>query len=218
MSASKTLITHSRTEHARFLGYDISIYHVDDKLSLRSGTLIQTRSINGHVRLGIPQRKADELAQRYLRHGKPIHEAGLLDFSDAQIVEVYQQRFRGVAEYYKFATDRRMLGKLKYVMEASLTKTLAYKFKSGVTRIYRKYSGTRTIQGYTYKVLVVEVPTRNGTRYVYWGGIPLTVIKPGAESIKDHLVLQRDFTLLRDFGLSGSGAMCLMSAYGSFAM
>jgi hypothetical protein len=187
MSASKTLITHSRTEHARFLGYDISIYHVDDKLSPRSGTLIQTRSINGHVRLGIPQRKVDELAQRYLRHGKPIHETGLLDFSDAQIVDVYQQRFRGVAEYYKFATDRRALGKLKYVMEVSLTKTMAYKFKTSVARIYRKYSGTRTIQGYTYKVLVVEVPTRNGTRYVYWGGIPLTVIKPGAESIEDHM-------------------------------
>ena len=27
LSASKTLITHARTEHARFLGYDISVYH-----------------------------------------------------------------------------------------------------------------------------------------------------------------------------------------------
>jgi group II intron reverse transcriptase/maturase len=187
MSASKTLITHSRTEHARFLGYDISLYHADDKLSPRSGTLIQTRSINGHIRLGIPQRKVDELAQRYLRHGKPIHEAGLLAFSDAQIVEVYQQRFRGVAEYYKFATDRRTLGKLKYIMEVSLTKTLAHKFKTSVARMYRKYSGIRTIQGYTYKVLVVEVPTQNGTRYVYWGGIPLMVIKPGSESIEERL-------------------------------
>jgi hypothetical protein len=186
MSAAKTLITHSRTEHAQFLGYDISVYHADDKLSPRNGTLIKTRSINGHIRLGIPQGKVDELTQRYLRRAKPIHEARLLAFSDAQIVEVYQQRFRGVAEYYKFATDRSLLGKLKYLMEVSLTKTLAHKFKSSVVRMYRKYNGTRTVQGYPYKVLVVEVPTPNGTRSVYWGGIPLRVIKPGTESLDDN--------------------------------
>ena len=186
MSPSKTLITHSRTQHARFLGYDISVYHANDKLSLRSGTLIKTRSVNGCIRLGIPYGKVDELCKRYISGGKPIHEAGLLAFSDAQIIDVYQQRFRGVAEYYKFATDRNALGKLKYVMEVSLTKTLAHKFKISVARIYKRYEGKRTVQGYIYKVLVVEVPTKNGTRYIYWGGIPLKVIKPGTQALDDN--------------------------------
>ena len=186
MSASKTLITHSRTEHARFLGYDISVYHADDKISPRSGTLTKTRSVNGCIRLGIPYGKVDELARRYMRGEKPIHEAGLLAFSDAQIIDVYQQRFRGVAEYYKFATDRNALRKLKYIMEVSLTKTLANKFKSTVARMYQKYGGKRTVQEYTYKVLVVEVPTKNGTRYIYWGGIPLKVIKTGTEVLDDN--------------------------------
>lgn len=186
LSTSKTLITHSRTEHARFLGYDISVYHADDKISPRSGTLSKTRSVNGCIRLGIPYGKVDELAKRYMRGGKPIHEAGLLAFSDAQIIDVYQQRFRGVAEYYKFATDRKALRKLKYVMEVSLTKTLANKFKSTVVRMYQRYGGKRTVQGFTYKVLVVEVPTKNGTRYIYWGGIPLKVVKPGTEILDDN--------------------------------
>lgn len=186
MSASKTLITHSRTEHARFLGYDISVYHADDKISPRAGTLTKTRSVNGCIRLGIPYGKVDELVKRYMRGGKPIHEAGLLAFSDAQIIDVYQQRFRGVAEYYKFATDRNALRKLKYVMEVSLTKTLANKFKSTVVRMYQKYGGKRTVQEYTYKVLAVEVPTKNGTRYIYWGGIPLKVIKTGKETLDDN--------------------------------
>ena len=186
MSASKTLITHSRTEHARFLGYDISVYHADDKISPRSGTLTKTRSVNGCIRLGIPYGKVDELARRYMRGEKPIHEAGLLAFSDAQIIDVYQQRFRGVAEYYKFATDRNALRKLKYIMEVSLTKTLANKFKSTVARMYQKYGGKRTVQEYTYKVLVAEVPTKNGTRYIYWGGIPLKVIKTGTEILDDN--------------------------------
>lgn len=187
MSASKTLITHARTEHAHFLGYAISISHADDKLSPRTGTLTKTRGRNGNIRLGIPFGKVDELARRYLRNGKPIHEAGLLAFSDAQIMEVYQQRFRGIAQYYKYAVDRNKLGKLKYVMEISLTKTLANKFRTKVTEIYKKYKGTRTVDGYTYKVLRVDVPTKNGTRTIYWGGISLKIVKPGSEAIDDRI-------------------------------
>lgn len=187
MSASKTLLTHARTEHAHFLGYAISVYHADDKLTPRAGTRTKTRSINGGIRLGIPYGKVDELTRRYLRNGKPIHEAGLLAFSDAQIMEVYQQRFRGIAQYYKYAADRRQLAKLKYVMEISLTKTLANKFRTKVTEIYKKYKADRTVDGFTYKVLRVEVPAKNGTRYIHWGGITLKVIKPGSEPIDDHI-------------------------------
>ena len=38
----------------------------------------------------------------------------------------------------------------------------------------------------TYKVLAVEVPTKNGTQFIYWGGIPLKVVKPGTEHIDDN--------------------------------
>ena len=194
LSTTKTLITHSRTEHARFLGYDISVYQADDKISPRKGTLTKTRSANGNIRLGIPYGKVNELTKRYLRGEKPIHEAGLLAFSDAQIMDVYQQRFRGVAEYYKYATDRCALKNLKYVMEVALTKTLANKFKTSVPKIYHKYGSKRMVDGYAYKVLVVEVPTKNGTRYIYWGGIPLKVVKPGLEPIDDNIG-KRNFAL-----------------------
>ena len=194
MSASKTLITHTRTEHARFLGYAVSLYHADDKLSPRDGSLAKTRSINGCVRLGIPYGKVDELTKRYLRGEKPIHEAGLLAYSDAEIVNVYQQRFRGIAQYYKYATDRSTLGKLKYVMEVALTKTLANKFKSTVARMYQQYAGKQTVDGRVYNVLIVQVPTQNGTRSIYWGGIPLKVVKPGTEPIDDN-VGTRNFAL-----------------------
>ena len=53
-------------------------------------------------------------------------------------------------------------------------------------RIYRKYKGTRTVDGYTYKTLQVEIPTSKGTRCVYWGAIPLKVVKPGTEPIYDY--------------------------------
>ena len=187
LSASKTLITHARTEHARFLGYDISVYQNNNVLKRPLGKPTKTRCINGQIRLGIPYGKVDEVISRYLRNGEPVHENGLLAFSDGQIVDVYQQRFRGLAEYYKYAVDRCYLGKLKYVMEVALTKTLACKFKATVARIYKKYGTKRIVNGYSYKVLEVKVPTKNGNRYLFWGGIPLRVVKPGIEPIDDNI-------------------------------
>ena len=187
LSESKTLVTHARTEHARFLGYDISVYQNNHVLSLPIGKLTRTRCINGQIRLGIPYGKVDQVASRYLQNQKPVHESGLLAFSDGQIVDVYQQRFRGLAEYYKYAVDRCYLGKLKYVMEVALTKTLARKFRVTVASIYKKYGNKRTVNGYTYRVLEVKVPTQNGDRYLYWGGIPLKVVKPGIEPIDDNI-------------------------------
>ena len=46
-----------------------------------------------------------------------MSELALLAFSDAHIIHTYQARFRGIAEYYKFAVDRTHLGSLKNVMQ-----------------------------------------------------------------------------------------------------
>jgi group II intron reverse transcriptase/maturase len=185
MSEHKTLITHARTENALFLGYAVSVYHVNSKISRRTGTLIKTRGINGNIRLGVPYGRIDEYAKRYQRGGKPIHETELMAHSDAHIINAFQLRFRGLAEYYKHAVDRCHLGKLKYVMEIALTKTLAMKYKASTPTIYRRYHGTRTVDDYTYKTLQVEVPTKKGTRCIYWGAVPLRVVKPGLGTIND---------------------------------
>jgi len=189
MSASKTLITHARTEHAKFLGYAVSIYQADTRLTpvQYDGKIVKRRNLNGSVRLGVPYGVVNEWAKRYQRNGKPIQEAAILHYSDAQIIELYQQRFRGLAEYYKYAVDRDQLSKLKYVMEVALTKTLANKFRTSVAHIYRKYRGTCLVDGYAYKTLQVQIPTKNGTFTIHWGGISLRIIKPGSESIHDAI-------------------------------
>lgn len=179
MSAEKTLITHARTQQARFLGYAISIYDADDKLTPSTrDPRIKRRSINGHVRLGIPTTLAKDLAKRYQRNGKVISESALLAHSDAYIIYIYQQRFRGLAEYYKYAVDRCHLASLKQVMQISLVKTLAHKHRISASQVYQKFRGTRVVDGFQYKTLQVEVPTKNGKRLIYWGAIPLKAVKP----------------------------------------
>jgi group II intron reverse transcriptase/maturase len=193
MSQEKTLITHARTQHAQFLGYAVSIYHSDSSLTRRITTQVRTRNINGIVRLGIPYGWADQYAKRYQRGGKPQCEPALLSLSDADIISIYQQRYRGIAEYYKYAVDRCRLSKLKHVMETAMTKTLAHKFKISVSKVYRKYHGTRKVDDYEYKTIQVEVPTRKGIRTIYWGAIPLKVRKIGSERLNDRIYQERSY-------------------------
>lgn len=189
MSEAKTLITHARTEYARFLNYSLSIMQCDDKLTTLKDGKTKSRTHNGGVRLSIPYGLVDEKAKPYLRDGKPRAEPGMIHFSDAHIMDVYQSRFRGIAEYYKYAVDRHRLGKLKYVMETAMVKTLAQKYKLSVPKVYRKYHGNRAVDGYTYKTLQVEVPTKQGARTVYWGAIPLKMVQVGRETITDQLYM-----------------------------
>lgn len=187
MSEAKTLITHARTQQARFLNYAISIYHSDTAVVRRAETKTKVRKVNGHVRLGIPFGLVDEKIHRYQIKGEAVPELGMLYNSDAHIIDVFQARYRGLANYYKYASDRHKLNRLKYMMEMSLTKTLAKKYKRTVSQIYRKYKGTRTVDGRSYKTLQVEVPTQKGIRVIFWGAVSLKVIKPGTELIKDEM-------------------------------
>jgi len=186
MSKPKTLITHALTEHARFLGYAISIFHNDNKLTYNPANGYRTRNLNGGVRLGIPYGLVDNLVKRYQLKGKAIHEAALADFSDAHIIMIYQLRFRGIAQYYKYATDIGQLAKLKGIMQQALTKTLAFKYKTSVPKIYRKYHGTKTVDGYTYRTLQVSIKTKRGQRLFWWGALPLKTVNPRSEPVKDR--------------------------------
>ncbi|WP_443063425.1 group II intron reverse transcriptase/maturase [Streptomyces sp. NBC_00461] len=55
----------------------------------------------------------------------------MLDFP---IVAQYQTEFRGIAGYYQLAFNVHRLGRLKYVMQRSLVKTLARKYRVRVSQ------------------------------------------------------------------------------------
>jgi group II intron reverse transcriptase/maturase len=189
LSQDKTQITHAKTEHARFLNYAISTYQTNTYRSCRKNGE-RFRSINGKIRLGIPFGLVDELCRRYLSRGKPIHRAELLMYSDAHIISTYQSIFRGIAEYYQYAADRHALGKLKYVMECSLTKTLAHKHKTTVAKVYRHYRGRHMINGQHYKTLEVSLTRSDGElRVIRWGAISLAVRKDFQEPLKDQRIM-----------------------------
>jgi Reverse transcriptase (RNA-dependent DNA polymerase). len=73
MSTKKTLITHARTEAARFLGYEVVTLDAMTKQDHRG-----QRCINGAVGLKIPVEVIRQQCQKYMRNGKPSHRPDIV--------------------------------------------------------------------------------------------------------------------------------------------
>ena len=170
LSEPKTLLTHARTTPARFLGYAIHVIQ-NDQLCDATGR----RATNGTIGLKLPVDIVQAACQRYMRCGKPVHRTQNIFDSDFSIIAQYQQEFRGFVAYYRLAYNLAPQGTwLKQVMEQSLTKTLAAKYRISVPTVYQRY-GTmlETPQG-PRKGLQVSIPRDEKPPLVaQWGGISL---------------------------------------------
>lgn len=170
LSDEKTFITHAQDGMAHFLGYDIHVLHADDKHDRRG-----QRCINGSIGLRVPVHVIHSHCHKYMRNGKPSYLPQRLNDNAYSIVSRYQGEYRGVVQYYKLAYNLHRLSQLKGVMESSLTKTLAQKFKSTQRKIYARFRKTITNEDGTYKVLevVLDRGPEKKPLVAHWGGIPL---------------------------------------------
>lgn len=174
LSEEKTLITHARSEAARFLGYEVTI-KLQDKKRCKSTYGLDRRNINGKIGLQLPKDVIETKCANYMRNRKAIHRAELEYESDYAIVMMYQLEFRGIANYYRLAYNMHTLRKLKWIMEISLTKTLAHKFKVSVPKIYEKYGAELVIDGKKYKGLQASISRQDKSPLVAtWGGVSLS--------------------------------------------
>src|SRR5438128_6873611 len=169
LSETKTLITHARSQAAHFLGYEVVVLENDTSRDQHGH-----RNINGQVGLKVPVEVIRRKCKAYSGHGKPIHRTERVNDSAYSIMAQYQLEYRGTVEYYRLAFNLHRLSRLKGVMEQSLVKTLAKKFRTSVTKVYRRYRATHQVDGRTYKTLQVTVERGEGRRPLVarWGGIP----------------------------------------------
>ncbi len=173
LSEEKTLITHARSEAARFLGYEVTTLQEDRKRSMtKNGT--DRRSANGRIGLRVPRDIIEEKRKSYMRGGKATHRAELIQESDYTTILTYQLEFRGIANYYRLAYNMVALHKLKWVMQVSLIKTLASKCKMTAAQVVRKYEAEIVVKDKKYKGLRVSIPRQDKKPLVAtWGGVPL---------------------------------------------
>jgi group II intron reverse transcriptase/maturase len=152
LSEAKTLITHARTERARFLGYEILVAHNDTKLGERG------RNVNGHVQLRVPADVIQRVKETYSRGGKVIQRTDALKDSDYSIVARFQSVMRGLYNYYCMAANvSRAMGMIRWVLETSMLKTLANKYHTTVGDITARMRGS-TPDGRKVIRVIVERP------------------------------------------------------------
>jgi group II intron reverse transcriptase/maturase len=133
LNQDKTLITHARTQRARFLGYQITVQHCDTKLT--NGR----RSVNGRIALHVPPDVIKAVCAPYRQRGKPWHRPRLQNLDDYDIVRIYGAEYRGIVNYYLLARDVWRLRTLRWYAETSMLKTLAAKHRCSVTKMAARH-------------------------------------------------------------------------------
>ncbi|MFI0467187.1 reverse transcriptase domain-containing protein [Saccharopolyspora sp. 5N102] len=136
LSPTKTLITHARTQAARYLGYDIITQHSDHKITRGR------RSANGPIALRVPPDVITAKCAPYLSKGKPEARTALCNLDDYDIVATFGAEYRGIVQYYLLATNVWQLARLRWIAETSLLKTLAAKHRSTVSKTAALHKAT----------------------------------------------------------------------------
>ena len=164
LSEDKTKITHS-SDNARFLGYDISVSRSNDVKRNTRGIL--QRNLRGKVMLRVPQEKwvaklLELKAMKIVKREqgkevwKPLDRGKLMNRSDIEIISSYNAEIRGLYNYYCLAINACTLKNFRHFMEYSMYGTFARKYRTGRTKIIRRYS----VDG----VFGVEYETKQGKR------------------------------------------------------
>jgi group II intron reverse transcriptase/maturase len=133
LNQDKTLVTHARTQPARFLGYHIIVQHSNTRITYGR------RSANGRIALRVPPDVIKAKIVPYRRRGKPWHRTGLQNPDDYDIVRTYGAEYRGIVNYYLLAQDVWRLSTLCWYAQTSMLKTLAAKHKSTVAKMAARY-------------------------------------------------------------------------------
>ena len=140
LSPAKTLITHARSQRARFLGYEINVASSDRRTRRPSmSDRRNRRSLNGTIVLHVPASVVKAKSALYVSRGKPACRNSMVNEADYSIVGRFGAEYRGLVQYYLLAGDVHRLHRLRWVMETSMLKTLARKHRSSVSKMAAHY-------------------------------------------------------------------------------
>src|SRR5260370_39806004 len=107
------LITHARSQAARFLGYDITTLQKNAKRTKNVARGTRCRSVNGRIGLRVPPEVLKDKCDRYKKNHKVTHRPELEKDSDFTIMGRYQLDDRGIVESYRLAYNLHTLDLLK---------------------------------------------------------------------------------------------------------
>ena len=203
LSDEKTLVTHTERP-AKFLGYEITVRKSNDQRRDKRGRLRRTygKRVCLNVSTETVRKKLFDWGVLELtnRNGKEIWKpkckSGLIFNDDLEILDSYNREIVGFYNYYSIANNcAHALNNFKYIMEYSMYKTFAGKYKCRTRKVNKKYrKNGRFIVTHMTKTGVKE-------RYFYDGGfkrkkptyksecdiMPRTIYTAGRTSLVERL-------------------------------
>lgn len=203
LSDEKTLITHTE-KPAKFLGYEITVRKSKAQKRDKRGALRRTygKRVCLNLSMETVRKKLHTLGvlEMAISNGKEIWKpkckSGLIFNDDLEILDNYNREIIGFYNYYSIANNcAHALNNFKYIMEYSMYKTFAGKYKCRTREVNKKYrQNGRFIVKYMTKTGVKE-------RVFYDGGfkrkkptfksecdnIPQTIYFAGRTSLIERL-------------------------------
>jgi len=163
LSDEKTLITNGK-EKARFLSYDITVCKDTSTKKTARG---QSRVFSDKVKLYVPKEKwVNHLLQNDVlkiinRKGekelwKPLQRNEYIHLQTNEMIMKYNEQIRGLYNYYRLTSNVSVLNKYYYVMEYSLYKTVAAKYKITMRQARLKFTRDN--------IFSAPYETKNGTK------------------------------------------------------
>jgi len=170
LSQEKTLITHAHKQAARFLSYDIQAQYRNDKLATDG-----YRHVNAQIALRVPKEVVKKNIPTYRQGGKPRRRLSLASCSDYTILQTYQEEYRGFVQYYLLAINVSWLSGYKWIVQQSLTHTLAAKYRSSTRTMAKRFQTIVQTPGFPSKCLEATLVRGGGKKPLVarFGGIPL---------------------------------------------
>lgn len=172
LSAEKTLITNAQ-KPAKFLGFNVYVRKSNKTRRDMFGNPI--RSLNGKVVLEL---NADVLRDKLLeynavkiriRNGKEVWESTarkhLINNDKLEIISQYNSEIRGLYNYYCIANNSSRTNSFYNIMEYSMYKTYANKFRSSISKVIQQFTHN--------KVFTIPYEDKKGKikyRYFYHDG------------------------------------------------
>jgi Type II intron maturase len=151
LSEEKTHITNARTEETHFLGTILRIGTGGEaKLALTTNTWgrkFKRRSTGWETVMKAPLPNIiKRLKERGFctPEGKPVSKASWTLLDTDQIINLYRSVNRGLQNYYRFVDNWGRLTRIQYILEYSLAKTLAQKYKISVRKVFKRFGKTIT--------------------------------------------------------------------------
>lgn len=146
LSEEKTLITNNEKK-AHFLGFNISVNKSKNTKRLKNNELRRTH--DGRIKitmdptvlkrklLDMNAMKITLMNQKEVWKPKPL--GYMLKFPDVEIVDYYNSIIRGYYNYYGIASNVNNMHSFYYILQYSMYKTFASKYKTSIPKIMEKY-------------------------------------------------------------------------------